>query len=146
MRCKFYFTASDSDQSRVSLIGSSDSAADDLGKLHITFHHNWFGTSCGQRIPSVRYGRVHLYCASANCFLPMPPLKTIKLSIRSCNRESAAMMKGHTYTSQTIGVLATGKVNWDRFESGPSFITYLSLQRYATYCRAAIDALSMFLV
>ncbi|MHC4440321.1 MAG: pectate lyase family protein, partial [Planctomycetota bacterium] len=65
--CKFYFTASNSKQSRVSLIGSSDSATDDLGKLHITFHHNWFGSLCWQRIPSVRYGRVHIYNNYYNC-------------------------------------------------------------------------------
>lgn len=65
--CKFYFTASNSKQSRVSLIGSSDNAADDLGKLHITFHHNWFGTLCWQRMPSVRYGRVHIYNNYYNC-------------------------------------------------------------------------------
>jgi len=65
--CKFYFTASNSNQSRVSLIGSSDNATDDLGKLHITFHNNWFGTFCWQRIPSVRYGRVHIYNNYYNC-------------------------------------------------------------------------------
>jgi pectate lyase len=65
--CKFYFTAASSDQSRVSLIGSSDNATDDLGRLHITFHHNWFGSLCWQRIPSVRYGRVHIYNNYYNC-------------------------------------------------------------------------------
>jgi pectate lyase len=65
--CKFYFTAAGSDQSRVSLIGSSDNATDDLGKLHITFHHNFFGTLCWQRMPSVRYGRVHIYNNYYNC-------------------------------------------------------------------------------
>ncbi|MGB2865525.1 MAG: hypothetical protein WBC05_19500 [Sedimentisphaerales bacterium] len=65
--CKFYFTDSNSNQSRISLIGSSDSATDDLGKLHITLHHNWFGTLCWQRIPSVRYGRVYIYNNYYNC-------------------------------------------------------------------------------
>jgi pectate lyase len=65
--CKFYFTAANSDQSRVSLIGSSDDATDDLGRLHITFHHNWFGSLCWQRIPSVRYGRAHIYNNYYNC-------------------------------------------------------------------------------
>jgi pectate lyase len=65
--CKFYFTAPNSDESRVSLIGSSDDAADDLGRLHITFHHNWFGSLCWQRMPSVRYGRVHIYNNYYNC-------------------------------------------------------------------------------
>jgi pectate lyase len=65
--CKFYFTAPNSDQSRVSLIGNSDNATDDLGRLHITFHHNWFSTLCWQRIPSVRYGRIHIYNNYYNC-------------------------------------------------------------------------------
>jgi pectate lyase len=65
--CKFYFTAPNSNQSRVSLIGSSDDATDDLGRLHITFHHNWFSSLCWQRIPSVRYGRVHIYNNYYNC-------------------------------------------------------------------------------
>ncbi len=65
--CKFYFTASNSNQSRVSLIGSSDSATEDIGKFHVTFHHNWFGSFCWQRMPSVRYGRVHVYNNYYNC-------------------------------------------------------------------------------
>lgn len=65
--CKFDFTAPNGNQSRVSLIGSSDDAIDDLGKLHITFHHNWFGPLCWQRMPSVRYGRVHIYNNYYNC-------------------------------------------------------------------------------
>ncbi len=64
--CKFYFTQPMNNQ-RVSLIGSSDSATDDLGKLHVTFHHNWFGALCMQRIPSVRFGRVHLYNNYYHC-------------------------------------------------------------------------------
>jgi pectate lyase len=65
--CKFYFTTPNSNQSRVSLIGSSDDATDDLGRLHITFHHNFFGSLCWQRIPSVRYGRAHIYNNYYNC-------------------------------------------------------------------------------
>jgi len=65
--CKFYFTASKNEKSRISLVGSSDSATDDLGKLHITFHHNWFNTLCWQRIPSVRFGRVHIYNNYYSC-------------------------------------------------------------------------------
>jgi pectate lyase len=65
--CRFYFTAPNSGQSRISLIGSSDDATDDLGKLHITFHHNFFGSLCWQRIPSVRYGRAHIYNNYYNC-------------------------------------------------------------------------------
>ena len=62
--CKFYFT-SGSDP-RVSLVGGGDTHDDD-GKLHITFHHNWFSSGCWQRIPSVRFGRVHIYNNYYDC-------------------------------------------------------------------------------
>lgn len=42
------------------LIGSSDGATGDRGKLQITFARNWWGPGCRERMPRVRFGKVHM--------------------------------------------------------------------------------------
>lgn len=45
---------------KTSLVGHSDSnSAQDRGRLHVTYHHNYFD-STDQRAPRVRYGQVHV--------------------------------------------------------------------------------------
>jgi pectate lyase len=58
--CKFSYTF-DSGHNFVNLLGSDDADTFDAGKLHVTFHHNWWSTLCHERMPRVRYGRVHSY-------------------------------------------------------------------------------------
>lgn len=58
--CKFYYV-SQPDHRFVNLIGNSDSATGDDGRLHVTIHHNWWSTLCHERMPRVRYGQVHCY-------------------------------------------------------------------------------------
>lgn len=48
------------DHDKVMLIGSSDNAPADVGKLRVTLHHNRFD-GVGQRAPRVRFGQVHVY-------------------------------------------------------------------------------------
>lgn len=49
------------EHSKVSLVGHSpDNAAQDTGKLKVTYHHNWFEGTVG-RHPRVRFGQVHVY-------------------------------------------------------------------------------------
>lgn len=56
--CKFYYS-SNNGHDFVSLIAASDS--DDGSQYHVTYHHNWWSTLCIERMPSVRFGRVHCY-------------------------------------------------------------------------------------
>jgi pectate lyase len=42
------------------LIGNSDSATEDREHLRVTLHHNYFDGT-GQRMPRVRFGKVHVY-------------------------------------------------------------------------------------
>jgi pectate lyase len=49
------------DHIKCSLIGHSDkNAAEDTGKLHVTYDHNYF-RNCDQRTPSIRFGTLHAY-------------------------------------------------------------------------------------
>jgi pectate lyase len=58
--CKFIYTFN-SGHNFVNLLGSDDADIVDAGRLHVTFHHNWWSTLSHERMPRVRYGRVHSY-------------------------------------------------------------------------------------
>ncbi|MBA4146547.1 MAG: immunoglobulin domain-containing protein [Verrucomicrobia bacterium] len=59
--CKFYYTFN-SGHNFVNLVGHSDSnSSEDSGRLRVTFHHNWWGELCIERMPRVRFGRIHSY-------------------------------------------------------------------------------------
>lgn len=51
------------DHRNCNLWGSSDSKTSDKGKLRTTFICNWWDEGCHERMPRVRYGKVHI----ANC-------------------------------------------------------------------------------
>jgi pectate lyase len=58
--CRFRYVAQ-STHRNVNLVGSNDAYTSDLGYLHVTFHHCWYDQLCNERLPSVRFGRVHVY-------------------------------------------------------------------------------------
>lgn len=59
--CRFFYTFN-SGHNFVSLVGHSDNnAAEDAGRLRITYHHNWWSNLCAERMPRVRFGRVHVF-------------------------------------------------------------------------------------
>ncbi|THU39303.1 pectate lyase [Niastella caeni] len=58
--CRFRF-AGQTSHKFVNLIGNSDGATGDRGKLRVTMHHNWYDAGCVERMPRVRFGQVHVY-------------------------------------------------------------------------------------
>lgn len=58
--CKFLYET-EQPHALASLIGSSDTEIVSSNKLHVTFHHNWFGQNVKERMPSIRWGTVHLF-------------------------------------------------------------------------------------
>jgi len=57
--CKFYYDKMTL-HNFCNLIGADD-ADPDQGKLKGTFHHNYWWKYCADRMPRVRYGKVHVY-------------------------------------------------------------------------------------
>jgi pectate lyase len=43
------------------LIGGSDNSTGDVGKLNVTWHHNWWADRVVERQPRIRYGKNHLF-------------------------------------------------------------------------------------
>ena len=58
--CRFLYDEPQ-DHALASLIGSSDKETISTDKLRVTFHHNWFGQHIRERMPSVRWGTVHVF-------------------------------------------------------------------------------------
>jgi pectate lyase len=61
--CKFHYTSSTPvpDHCFSSLVGARDSLPGDANYLRVTYHHNWWTTGVKERMPRVRYGKVHVY-------------------------------------------------------------------------------------
>ena len=59
--CKFYYTGKVNPHRLACLVGSTDDNPTDVGKLNITWHHNWWGSYVDQRMPRGRYGKNHVF-------------------------------------------------------------------------------------
>lgn len=65
--CKFQYPTS-TEHTFCNLVGHSDGNGDkDMDHLRVTFHHNWYSTLCHERMPSVRFGKVHIYNTYFDC-------------------------------------------------------------------------------
>jgi pectate lyase len=61
---KFRYTSSAPDAAHKfsNLIGHSDSNdSEDTGRLNVTLHHNWWADGVVERMPRVRFGKVHSF-------------------------------------------------------------------------------------
>jgi pectate lyase len=65
--CKFYYTGKINPHRLSCLVGSTDDNPDDVGKLNITWHHNWWGNYADQRMPRIRYGQNHVFNNYYSC-------------------------------------------------------------------------------
>jgi pectate lyase len=59
---KFWYSSKRAgDHQFSSLIGASDGATGDAGHLRVTFHDDWWADHVSERMPRVRFGKVHLF-------------------------------------------------------------------------------------
>ena len=68
--CKFtyaYAPPGTTSHEYVNLIGSSDTDNPGGVQYHVTFHHNWWSDGCRERMPSVRFGHVHVFNNYYDC-------------------------------------------------------------------------------
>ena len=57
---KFYYTKGHGHMLS-NLCGNKNDNSEEIGKINITFHHNWWGAGVRSRQPRVRYGQVHVF-------------------------------------------------------------------------------------
>lgn len=108
--CRFRY-ASQSSHKFVNLIGNSDDATGDRGKLRVTMHHNWYDAGCVERMPRVRFGQVHCYnnyyAASGSSYCVGVGNES-QIKVENCYfQNQAAAWKNYSSSS------AQGRINWN---------------------------------
>lgn len=138
--CKFWYTddANDGedpeqDHRLSNLVGSGTGHDDtDMGKLRVTYHHNWFADNLDQRMPRVMYGRVHVYnnyytcqgnsyCIGADCYASLLIENNYFYKVKNPHQFSygngfpaSIVARGNKYDG-TSGTKATGQLSEDSF-------------------------------
>ncbi|WP_372664773.1 pectate lyase family protein [Amycolatopsis kentuckyensis] len=102
------------DHYKVSLVGHSDNnAAEDTGKLHVTYSHNWF-ENVNSRLPSLRFGTGHAY---DNYF------RSVTGSAVHSRMNAQFLAQNNVFESTKVCLETTGDSDVDGYlnESGNSF-------------------------
>ncbi len=105
------------------LIGSSDGATADRGTLRVTFASCWWGPGCVERMPRVRFGRVHIINSlfdssnaskcimagvEANILAENDVFENAKDAIYLIGGQTALQVKNCTFTNVTGNRTGTG--------------------------------------
>ncbi|MFP9115089.1 polysaccharide lyase family 1 protein [Flavobacterium sp. RHBU_3] len=105
------------------LIGSSDSATSDAGKLNVTFARCWWASGCKERMPRVRFGKVHVVNSlfnstvsskciqagvQANIRVENNVFKNVANPIYLLSGYTAVTSTGNTFTSTTGTTAGSG--------------------------------------
>ncbi len=58
---KFWYSRGDRPHRFSNLIGADDNVPTDVGRLNVTFHHDWWADNVNQRMPRTRAGQIHVF-------------------------------------------------------------------------------------
>lgn len=101
------------------LIGSSDDEPGDVGRLRVTWHHNWWAQNIDERMPRVRYGAVHIfnnlytptgnnYCIGVGVFANILTERNVFVGVRDpiqssdySNDQSVVVSRDNVYLNTT---------------------------------------------
>ena len=116
--CRFRYVSQTS-HDFVNLIGHSDSYTSDRGYLHITMHHNWYDNGCKERMPRVRYGKVHCYnnyygASGSNYCVGVG--NECQILLENCYFDS----QGTAWKNYSSSTSTQGKIHWN---SGNYFVS-----------------------
>lgn len=105
------------------LIGSSDGATADAGKLNVTFVRCWWAPGCRERMPRVRFGKIHILnsyfnssvsnkCIAAgvqaNILVERNVFENVKEPINLMSGFTAVTQTGSTFTNVTGNTAGSG--------------------------------------
>jgi Pectate lyase len=116
------------------LIGSSDGATADAGKLNVTFVRCWWAPGCRERMPRVRYGKIHILNSYFNSSVSNKCIAAgiqanilVERNVFENVKEPINLMSGFTAVTQTGNsfINVTGNTSG----SGTAFTTPYSINK-----------------
>jgi pectate lyase len=105
------------------LIGAADNVAGDVGKLNVTWHHDWWADNVNQRMPRTRAGKIHLfnnlftasgnsYCSNAGQGAALLVENTIYSGVKAPfqvdSNALGLVSKGNTFPNSTGNTMGSG--------------------------------------